>query len=109
MTPNSDWWARAHEPPKPAVVACDAGRVVTMTLGHNVASLDVRCVPSIGHELVLFINGELRRGRVFRRNQPLEIIQSITDTVRSLQSRGWQAAQEKRADFEARGWGAASS
>jgi hypothetical protein len=73
-----------------------------MTLGQHVAALDVRCVPAIGHELVLFINGELRRGRVFRRCQPLEMIQAIADTVQWLQSLGWQETQEGQCDFDAR-------
>jgi hypothetical protein len=60
---------------RPSRQTCRAmrGRIVTMTLGQHVAALDVRCVPAIGLELVLLINGELRRGRVFRRNQPQEM------------------------------------
>ena len=61
-------------------------------------------MPAIGHELVLLINGELRRGRVFRRNQPQEMIQAIADTVAWLQERGWQVAREMSGDFEPNGW-----
>jgi hypothetical protein len=51
----------------------------------------VRLVDRIGAELVLSVNGELRRARFYWRTQFLELLDAIAATGAKLHTRGWQA------------------
>ena len=91
---NSDWWATVKQPVQPkAVPARETGRVLTLHKGTHEAALDLRTVPAIGHELILSVDGEWRRMRVFRRQQPLELVDAIAATEASLTARGWEAGR----------------
>lgn len=56
--------------------------------GTHETTLDVRCVPGWGHELVLSLDGEWKRSRTYRREQPLAIIDAIGETVARLEAKG---------------------
>lgn len=89
---DSDWWATvktkpksASQPPRPS------GRVLTLHHGQHIASLDLRLVENLGAELVLSVNGQLRRARFYRRQQVLELLDAIADTDEKLRAKGWVA------------------
>ena len=88
---NSDWWARAHTPPQPEAQRLEpvtlAPPLWTLTKNGHTATAHVRAIDGVGLELRFVIDGELRHSQIFREWQSLE-----------------QAAPEKRAEFEQRGW-----
>jgi hypothetical protein len=59
----------------------------TLTKGTHSATAHVKAIDGVGLELRFMIDGESRHSQLFRDWQLLE-----------------QAAREKRADFEERGW-----
>ena len=59
----------------------------TLTKGTHTATAHVKAIDGVGLELRFMIDGELRHSQIFREWQSLE-----------------QAAPEKRAEFEQRGW-----
>jgi hypothetical protein len=61
---NANWWARVvqartqHEDMLPQ-------RVWTLRKGAHEAAIDLRAVPGVGAEIVLTVDGELRRTRLY--------------------------------------------
>jgi hypothetical protein len=66
---NADWWARVvkarteHEDLLPQ-------RVWALRKGEHAAAIDLKAVPGVGAEIVLTVDGELRKTRLFRRERP---------------------------------------
>jgi hypothetical protein len=56
--------------------------------GHEIA-IDLRAVPGIGAELVLSVNGELRRARLYRAHEQAELSGAIADTRATFETKGW--------------------
>ena len=69
---NADWWQRVvqarteHDDLIPQ-------RVWTLRNGAREAAFHLRAVPGVGAELVLTIDGELRRTRLFRSHEQAEL------------------------------------
>jgi hypothetical protein len=69
---NADWWARVvqartqHDDLLPK-------RVWALRKGGHEAAIDVKAVPGIGAEIVLTIDGKLRRWRLFRSHEQAEL------------------------------------
>jgi hypothetical protein len=47
--------------------------------GHE-AAIDLRAVPGVGAEIVMTVDGELRRSRLFRSHEQAELSGAIADT-----------------------------
>ena len=84
---NSDWWARVvqartrHDDLLPQ-------RVWALRKdGHEVA-IDLRAVPGVGAELVLSVDGELRRTRLYRAHEQAELSGAIADTRAIFEAKG---------------------
>ena len=56
--------------------------------GHQ-ATVDLRAVPGVGAELVLSVNGELRRARLYRAHEQAELSGAIADTRATFEAKGW--------------------
>jgi hypothetical protein len=62
---HADWWARvvqartARHDPLPQ-------RVWALRKGGHAAAIDLKAVPGIGAEIVLTVDGEMRKTRLFR-------------------------------------------
>ena len=54
-----------------------------------VESNTLRAVPGIGAELVLSIDGELRRSRLYRAHEQAEHSCAIADTKTTFEANGW--------------------
>ena len=86
---NADWWARVvqvrtqHDDLIPR-------RVWTLPKGEQEAAIDLRPVPGICAEIVLTVNGELRRSRLYRSHEQAELVGAIADTRATFESRGWE-------------------
>ena len=67
---NAEWWARVvqartrHDDLLPQ-------RVWMLSKGAREASIDLRAVPGVGAEIVLSVDGELRRTRLYRAHDPV--------------------------------------
>ncbi len=84
---SADWWARV-------VQGCTARedllpqRVWTLHKGEHAAAIDLKAVPGVGAEIVLTVNGELRKTRLFRSHEQAELVGAIADTRAMLKSKG---------------------
>jgi hypothetical protein len=71
VTPNSEWWDRAKLPQRqPLIEIRKRERLCTLRKGQHQITLEKRDVPTMGEELILSVNSEWRRMRVFRLIRP---------------------------------------
>ena len=85
---DAAWWARVVQArterddlrPKRAWVLRKEGRE---------AAIDVKAVPGIGAEVVLTVDGEMRKTRLFRSHQQAELVGAIADTRAMFEAKGW--------------------
>jgi hypothetical protein len=85
---NSDWWARVVQArterddlrPKRVWVVRKDGRE---------AAIDVKAVPGIGAEIVLTVDRQWRKTRLFRSHQQAELVGAIADTRTMFERKGW--------------------
>jgi hypothetical protein len=86
---DSAWWARVVE----ARTRHDdllPRRVWTLRHGEREAALDLRAVPgNFGAEIVLLVDGELRRSRLYRAHEQAELSGAIADTRATFEAKGW--------------------
>jgi hypothetical protein len=64
-------------------------RAWTLRNREHEAAIDLKAVPGIGAEIVLTVNGELRRTRLFRSHQQAELVGAIADTRATFEAKGW--------------------
>jgi hypothetical protein len=57
--------------------------------GGNAAEIDLKAEPGIGAEIVLAVNGEMRKTRLFRSHQQAELVGAIADTRAMFEGNGW--------------------
>jgi hypothetical protein len=55
-------------------------RIWTLRKGTREATIDLRAVPGVGAEIMLSIDGELRRTRLYRAHEQAELSIAIADT-----------------------------
>jgi hypothetical protein len=76
---NADWWARVVQ------ARTQHGDLLPQRVwalrkdGHE-AAIDRRAVPGVGAEIVLTVDGELRRTRLYRPHEQLELSGAIADS-----------------------------
>jgi hypothetical protein len=64
-------------------------RVWTLHKGEHAAAIDLKAVPGIGAEIVLTVDGELRKTRLFRSHEQAELVCAIADTQAMFEGNGW--------------------
>jgi hypothetical protein len=85
---DAAWWARVvqarthHDDLLPQ-------RVWALRKDGHEAAIDLRAVPGIGAELVLTVDGELRKARLYRAHEQAELSGAIADTLATFEARGW--------------------
>lgn len=85
---NADWWARVvrartqHDDLLPQ-------RVWILRKSGHEAAIDLRAVPGVGAEIVLTVDGELRRTRLYRAHAQAELSGAIAETGAMLEAKGW--------------------
>jgi hypothetical protein len=62
--------------------------VWTLHKGEHAAAIDLKAVPGIGAEIVLTVDGELRKTRLFRSHEQAELVGAIAGTRTMFASRG---------------------
>ena len=76
---------------RPPHCACIFGPLRVWVLhksGHE-AAIDLRAVPGVGAEIVLTVDGELRRTRLYRAHEQAELSGAIADTRATFEAKGW--------------------
>jgi hypothetical protein len=85
---SAHWWARVvHARTQYADLLPQ--RVWALRKDGHEAAIDLRAVPGVGAELVLTVNGELRRTRLYRSHEQAELSNAIADTRAAFQAKGW--------------------
>ena len=64
-------------------------RVWVLRKDGREAAIDVKAVPGIGAEIVLTVNGEMRKTRLFRSHEQAEMVGAIADTRAMFEGKGW--------------------
>ena len=85
---DAAWWARVVQ----ARTERDdlrPQRVWTLHKGEHAAAIDLKAVPGVGAEIVLTVNGEMRRTRLFRSHERAKLVGAIAETRTMLEARGW--------------------
>jgi hypothetical protein len=85
---NADWWARVmqarslHDDLLPH-------RVWTLRKSGHEAAIDLRAVPGVGAEIVLTVDGELRRTRLYRAHEQAETLGRDCGHPGDVRGEGW--------------------
>ena len=69
-------------------------RVVQVRTNHDdghEAAIALRAVPGVGAEIVLTVDGELRKTRLFRSHEQAELVGAIVDTRAMFAAKGVEA------------------
>ena len=85
---DAAWWARVVQ----ARTERDdlrPQRVWTLHKGEHAAAIDLKAVPGIGAEIVLTVDGEWRKTRLFRSHEQAELVGAIADTRTMFEAKGW--------------------
>jgi hypothetical protein len=64
-------------------------RVWRLHKGEHTAAIEVKVVPGIGAEIVLTVDGQWRKTRLFRSHRQAEPVGAIADTRTMFEGKGW--------------------
>jgi hypothetical protein len=64
-------------------------RVWALRKGEHEAAIDLKAVPGIGAEIVLTVDGEMRKTRLFRSHEQAELVGATADTRAMFEGKGW--------------------
>jgi hypothetical protein len=82
---NHAWWARVVQD-RTERDDLRLQRVSTLHNGDHAAATDLKAVPGIGVEIVLTVDGELRKTRLFRSHEQAELVGAIAETRRDART-----------------------
>ena len=85
---DAAWWARVVQARTERADLLPQ-RVWILHKGEHAAAIDLKAVPGIGAEIVLTVNGELRKTRLFRSHEQAELVGAIADTRTMFERKGW--------------------
>jgi hypothetical protein len=82
---NHAWWARVVQD-RTERDDLRLQRVSTLHKRDHAAAIDLKAVPGIGVEIVLTVDGELRKTRLFRSHEQAELVGAIAETRRDART-----------------------
>jgi hypothetical protein len=85
---NADWWARVVQA-RAAREDLLPQRVWALRKDGHEAAIDVKAVAGLGAEIVLTVDGEWRRSRLFRSHEQAELVGAIADTRATFEAKEW--------------------
>jgi hypothetical protein len=85
---NADWVGPRHSS-APSGKTYLPQRVSALRKGGHDAAIHVKAVPGIGAEIVLTVDGEMRKTRLFRSHEQAELVGAIADTRAMFEGKGW--------------------
>jgi hypothetical protein len=74
----------------------EAAAVSALRKGEHEAAIDLNAVPGVGAEIVLSVDGEWRRTRLFRSHEQAELVGAIADTRATFEGNGWVLSELPR-------------
>ena len=83
-----DWWARVFEA-RTKVEDLLPHRVWALRKDGHEAAMALKAVPGIGADIVLSVDGEMRKTRLFRSHEQAELVGAIADTRAMFEGKGW--------------------
>jgi hypothetical protein len=86
---NSDWWARVVQA-RTEPDDLRPQRVWVLRKDGREAAIDVKAASGIGAEIVLTVDGQWRKTRLFRSHQQAEPVGAIADTRTMFEEKGLQ-------------------
>jgi hypothetical protein len=85
----ADWWARVVQA-RTEREGLLPQRVWALRKGEHEAVIDMKAVPGLGAEIVLTVDGEWRKTRLFRSHEQAELVGAIADTRAMFEGKGWR-------------------
>jgi hypothetical protein len=85
---DAHWWARVVRP-RTQHDDLLPQRIWTLSKGSSETAIDLRAVPGVAAEVVLTVDGELRRTRLYRSHEQAELSSAIADTRATFKAKGW--------------------
>src|SRR3954469_3045709 len=85
---NAAWWARVVQARTERADLLPQ-RVWALRRGEHEAAIDLKAVPGVGAEIVLTMDGEWRRTRLFRSHEQAELSDAIADTRATFEAKDW--------------------
>jgi hypothetical protein len=86
---DAAWWARVVQA-RTERDDLKPNRVWVLRKDGREAAVDVKAVPGIGAEIVLTVDGQWRKTRLFRSHQRAELVGAIADTRTASERKGWE-------------------
>jgi hypothetical protein len=86
---NAEWWARVRKDREQSAAEHQPEHAWTLTKGEHTAGLELRQVPGVGAEIVLLVDGELVRSRLYRSHEQAELSHAIAATRERFEADGW--------------------
>jgi hypothetical protein len=87
---NAEWWARVRKSREQSAAEHHHEHAWVLTKGQHTAGLELRQVPGVGAEIVLLVDGELVRSRLYRAHEQAELATAIVATRERFELKGWQ-------------------
>src|SRR4051812_34087767 len=84
---NPAWWARVVQA-RTLREDLLPQRVWALRKGEHEAAIDLKAVPGIAAEIVLTVDGEVRKTRLFRSHEQAELVGAIADTRANVRGEG---------------------
>lgn len=90
---NAEWWSKVKQPVRGAepLTSRPRTRLWTLRRDRHEATLDLRIVPAMGPELVLSVDGDLRRSRLYGPGDGRSLARSIIAMRGMFAAKGWAA------------------
>jgi hypothetical protein len=85
---DAAWWARVVQA-RASREELLPQRVWALRKGEREAAMGLKAVPGIGAEIVLTVDGEWRKTRLFRSHEQAELVAAIADTRATFEAKGW--------------------
>ena len=85
---DAAWWARVVQARTERADLLPR-RVWTLHKGDHAAAINLKAVPGIGAEIVLTVDGTLRKTRLFRSHEQAELVVAIAGTPGRSWGAGW--------------------
>jgi len=88
MMTSAEWWAKVRQA-RERTQACHERHVAwTLHRGTHAAELELRDVPSVGVDVALIVDGDLRRSRLYRSHEQVLLADATRTRARRSRRRG---------------------
>ena len=86
---SAEWWASVKQARERARAKHERHVAWTLRLGTHTADLELRDVPTVGVDVALIVDGDLRRSRLYRSYEQDALADAIASTRAWFEAKGW--------------------